>query len=123
FTTPPNLQAAVAYGLGKEDAYFAGLAAGMERKRDRLRAGLESVGFTTAVCDGTYFLNADFRPLGFDGTDADFCRHITVEAGVTAVPVSAFYPQDGVDGLVRFCFCKEDAVLDEAIARLTRHFG
>ncbi|MHA1113570.1 MAG: aminotransferase, partial [Alphaproteobacteria bacterium] len=91
FTTPPNLQAAVAYGLRKEDAYFAGLAGDMERKRDLLRAGLERIGFAPAVCDGTYFLNVDFRPLGFDGTDEEFCRHITVEAGVTAVPVSAFY--------------------------------
>jgi len=123
FTTPPNLQAAVAYGLGKEDAYFTGLAADMERKRDLLRDGLDSVGFAPAVCDGTYFLNADFRPLGFNGGDAEFCRHITVEAGVTAVPVSAFYQDGGVDGLVRFCFCKEDAVLEEAIARLRRHFA
>ena len=68
-------------------------------------------------------LNADFRPLGFNGTDEDFCRHITVEAGVTAVPVSAFYLDDGPSHFVRFCFCKEDATLDEAIARLARHFG
>ncbi len=123
FTTAPNLQAAVAYGLGKDDAYFTGLAQSMQGKRDLIREGLERVGFQTAVCDGTYFINADFRPLGFAGDDEAFCRHITTEAGVTAVPVSAFYQGGGVDHFARFCFCKQDALLEEAIDRLARHFG
>ncbi len=123
FTTAPNLQRAVAYGLGKDDAYFRALAGDLEAKRDRLRDGLAQIGFDAADCDGTYFLNTDFRPLGFNGTDEDFCRHITVEAGVAAVPVSAFYQAGGPDHFARFCFCKDDATLDEAIARLSRHFS
>lgn len=123
FTTPPNLQAGVAYGLAKDGAYFSGLAGDMERKRDLLRDGLRKVGFEVAVCDGTYFLNADFRPLGFTGNDEEFCRHITIEAGVTAVPVSAFYQSGHIRHLARFCFCKEDRVLIEATRRLARHFG
>ena len=123
FTTAPNLQRAVAYGLEKDDAYFHGLAAEMQGKRDLIRDGLEKIGFAAAVCDGTYFINADFRPLGFTGTDVEFCRYITLEAGVTAVPVSAFYQGGGVEHLARFCFCKQDAVLHEAIDRLARHFG
>ncbi len=123
FTTPPNLQRAVAYGLGKDDAYYTSLSSDMQAKRDRLKDGLAKVGFETADCGGTYFLNADFRPLGFNGDDEDFCRHITVEAGVTAVPVSAFYQEGGPDHFARFCFCKDDATLDEAIARLAKHFG
>jgi aspartate/methionine/tyrosine aminotransferase len=123
FTTAPNLQRAVAYGLGKDDAYFATLSAEMQAKRDFLRAGLERVGFATADCEGTYFINADFRPLGFNGSDEDFCRHITTEAGVTAIPVSAFYTEGGIEHFARFCFCKEDAVLEEAVARLAAHFG
>ncbi len=95
----------------------------MQAKRDLLRLGLERVGFAVADCEGTYFLNADFRPLGFNGTDEDFCRQITVEAGVTAVPVSAFYQEGGPNHFARFCFCKEDATLDEAVARLAKHFG
>jgi N-succinyldiaminopimelate aminotransferase len=73
---------------------------------------------------GTYFVTTDFRPLGFNGTDEDFCRHITVEAGVTAVPVSAFYdaPARAPHHLARFCFCKHDETLDSAIDRLGRHF-
>ncbi|MCW5752515.1 MAG: aminotransferase, partial [Alphaproteobacteria bacterium] len=126
FTTAPNLQRAVAYGLAKDDAYFDGLAAEMQAKRDRIRDALERIGFRTALCEGTYFLNADFRPLGFPGSDIEFCRHITVEAGVTAVPVSAFYqPEPGREApahFARFCFCKQDQVLDAAAERLERHF-
>ena len=123
FTTPPNLQRAVAYGLGKDDAYFEGLSAEMQAKRDLLRSGLERAGFAVADCEGTYFLNADFRPLGFNGTDEDFCRHITTEAEVAAIPVSAFYVGGEVRHLARFCFAKEDGVLEEAVRRLASHFG
>ena len=123
FTTPPNLQRAVAYGLDKDDSYFAGLGGELEAKRDRLAGGLASIGFAVAECGGTYFLNADFRPLGFAGDDQDFCAHITAEAKVTALPASAFYHDGGVRHLARFCFCKEDAVLDEAVSRLARHFA
>ncbi len=123
FTTPPNLQRAVAYGLSKEDAYFEDLGSELSAKRDLMRDGLSGIGFEAMDCQGTYFINADFRALGFSGSDEDFCRHITVEAGVTAVPVSAFYAADGVDYLARFCFCKEDALLEEAIDRLARHFS
>jgi len=123
FTTPPNLQKAVAYGLGKEDAYFDGLAAEMQRKRDRLAAGLRSVGLDVLPCHGTYFITTDFRPLGFNGDDVEFCRHLTTEARVAAVPVSAFYEGGGVKHFARFAFCKDDAVLDEAIGRLQKHFA
>lgn len=122
FTSAPNLQRAVAYGLGKDDSYFNTLAAELAAKRDRLRAGLEEVGFATASCEGTYFINADFRPLGFAGDDEAFCRHITEQAGVTAVPVSAFYSDGAIRHLARFCFCKDDATLDEALRRLKAHF-
>ena len=123
FTTPPNLQRAVAFGLAKDDGYYSGLAADMLAKRERLKAGLQGIGFAVADCAGTYFLNADFRPLGFNGSDEDFCRHITEKAGVTAVPVSAFYTGDGPAQFARFCFAKTDATLDTAVERLTRHFG
>lgn len=123
FTTPPNLQAAVAYGLGKDDAYFDALNGDMRARRDRLGAGLADIGFDVIPCEGTYFITTDFRPLGFNGTDEEFCRHITIEAGVTAVPVSAFYQGGGIDHFARFAFCKEDASLIEALRRLKAHFG
>jgi len=122
FTTAPNLQLAAAFGLQKDDSYFNGLSKDLQAKRDRLSEGLQGLGFKTMESQGTYFLTVDFRPLGFNGNDVDFCRHITTEAGVTAVPISAFYSQGDVDHFARFCFCKGDALLDEAIGRLEKHF-
>jgi aspartate/methionine/tyrosine aminotransferase len=125
FTTPPNLQWGAAVGLRLGDDYFEALAADMQRKRDRLADALQAIGFDALPSHGTYFVTTDFRPLGFNGSDEDFCRHITVEAGVTAVPVSAFYdePAAAPRHLARFCFCKHDSTLDTAIARLDKHFG
>ncbi|HYD32456.1 MAG TPA: aminotransferase [Azospirillaceae bacterium] len=123
FTSPPNLQAGVAYGLGKDDAYFRELAGGLEAKRHRLAAGLKRVGFDVMPTAGTYFIVADFRPLGFAGDDDAFCRHMVAEAGVAAIPLSAFYAENAVTHCVRFCFSKQDAILDEAVARLEGHFG
>jgi N-succinyldiaminopimelate aminotransferase len=122
FTTAPNLQIATAYGLRKDDSYFDGLAGDQQQKRDRLAGGLERIGFEVMPVEGTYFLSVDVRSIGFNGDDEEFCRHITVEAGVTAVPVSAFYQGDDIKHFARFCFAKKDEVLDEAVARLERHF-
>lgn len=126
FTTPPNLQKAVAQGLRSDDAYFAGIGSTLQGKRDRLAKGLKRIGFEVMESQGTYFLTADFRPLGFNDDDAAFCKHITTEARVAAVPFSAFYqqgPASGVDHFARFCYCKQDSVLDEAVERLAKHFG
>jgi N-succinyldiaminopimelate aminotransferase len=124
FTTPPNLQWGTATGLRLGDGYYSALATDMQRKRDRLASALGEIGFEVLPAHGTYFVTTDFRPLGFNGTDEDFCRHITVEAGVTAVPVSAFYddPQRAPRHFARFCFCKHDATLEAATERLSRHF-
>ncbi|QQS12805.1 MAG: aminotransferase [Rhodospirillales bacterium] len=123
FTTPPNLQWGTAHGLRKEDAYFNGLAQGLQVKRDRLAAGLRDIGFDVMDAQGTYFITTDFRPLGFNGTDEDFCRHITEAAGVTAVPISAFYQSAGSPKyFARFCFCKNDSTIDAALDRLRDHF-
>ncbi len=120
FTTPPNLQRAVAVGLGKNQAYFDGLAAGLAGKRDLLSAGLARLGFGVLETRGSYFVTADFGPLGFAGDDVAFCRHITETAGVTAIPVSAFYESQAPSHYARFAFCKREAVLEEAVARLER---
>ena len=117
FTTPPNLQSAVAYGLGKDRAYFAAARAGLQRSRDRLGAGLAERGFSVLPTAGTYFLNVDLEPLGVDD-DAGFCERLGAERGVAAVPVSAFYAEDAVRSVVRFCFAKADATLDAALERL-----
>ncbi len=120
FTTPPGLQKAVAYGLGKDDSYYASLSGDLEAKRDHFAKGLELIGFDVVPCAGTYFITADMRSVGVDDDDVTACRRLTMEAGVTAVPVSAFYQSDAPKNFVRFCFSKRDVVLDGALDRLAR---
>src|SRR4051795_11012667 len=117
FTTPPNLQAAVAYGLGKDDAYFEGMRAEFARSRDRFTAGLAGLGFDVIPSQATYFLNIDISPLG-EPDDTAFCRRLVLDHGVAAIPVSAFYAEGAVRTVVRFCFAKRDATLDAALERL-----
>ena len=123
FTTAPNLQHGVAYGLSKDKAYFQSLAETMQAKRNHLAAGLRAVGFDVLKSEGSYFLTCDFRPLNFEGDDVAFCRHLIEKAGVVAIPVSAFYQGNDVRHLIRFCFCKSEAVLNQAITRLKQAFG
>jgi len=118
FTTPPALQAGVAYGLGKEDAWFAEMRAGYQRSRDRLAAALAAAGFAVLASESTYFLCIDLAASGIALDDRAFCLRAVVEAGVAAIPVSAFYATDAPRNVVRLCFAKQDDVLDEGAARL-----
>ena len=119
FTTPPNLQRAVAVGLAKDDAFFDSIGQELAAKRDLLDAGLRALGFETLPVMGSYFVTADIRSIGFMGDDVAFCRTITEEAKVTAIPVTAFYAgADAPSHYARFAFCKNEAVLREALERL-----
>jgi aspartate/methionine/tyrosine aminotransferase len=117
FTTPPNLQAAVAYGLGKPAAHFDAMRGDLQARRDRLARSLGAAGLAALPTEGTYFLNVDLAPMGLRD-DAAFCRRLVAEAGVAAIPVSAFYADASMRSVVRFCFAKNDATLDGAAARL-----
>jgi N-succinyldiaminopimelate aminotransferase len=117
FTTPPNLQAAVAYGLAKGDTYFEDMRAGLQRSRDRFAAGLAGLGFDVLPSAGTYFLNIDINALG-ESDDTAFCERLVARHGVAAIPVSAFYAERAVTNVVRFCFAKRDETLDAALERL-----
>jgi len=124
YTTPAHLQSAVAEGLGYDDAYYNRLAGALERKRDMLASGLTTLGFSLLPCEGTYFLTADIRGLT-DMADHAFCAHLTRAARVTAVPLSAFYHHrlsSAPTHYIRFCFCKKEDVLREALARLETFF-
>jgi N-succinyldiaminopimelate aminotransferase len=110
--TPFQHAGAAALALG--DAFYAGLGEAFKAKRDRLCAGLEAAGLRPLRPAGTYFVNAQV-----DGDGAAFCRELPERAGVVAIPTSVFYddPEAG-RSLVRFAFCKREAVIDEAAARL-----
>jgi N-succinyldiaminopimelate aminotransferase len=122
FASAAPLQAAIAQALVLPDAYFTQLAADYRAKRDRLVAGLASAGLSPLCPEGSYFIMADTRRFGFEG-DFEFCRFLTREVGVAAIPPSAFYGEahkGQARHLARFAFCKTDAVLDEAVRRLSR---
>ena len=120
FTTPPNLQAAAAFGLGKDAAYFAEMRAGYQRSRDRLAAGLSKLGYAVLPSRATYFLNVDLTASGIAMGDVAFAEWLIEQAGVATIPVSAFYADDAVTNVVRLCFAKQDATLDAALERMVR---
>jgi N-succinyldiaminopimelate aminotransferase len=116
--TPLQHAAAAALALG--EAPYTTLAAELRAKRDRLCDGLRAAGLDPLVPEGTYFVNADAAALG--ATDGHvFCRELPARCGVVAIPTAAFYGDpDAGRTLVRFAFCKREAVIDEAVERLAR---
>jgi len=88
-------------------------------KRDLFGAGLARTRLAPLPCRGTFFQCVDYSAVS-QLSEADFCRWLTVEIGVAAIPLSAFYA-DGFDQhIARFCFAKKDTTLDTALERLAR---
>lgn len=120
FSANGALQLAIADAFEAEEKWIFEQRDALQRKRDRLSEGLGETGFDVRPCEGTYFLMADIRPLGFSDGE-ELARALPREAGVAAVPASAFYDHEEEGAhLLRFAFCKRDEVLDEAITRLRR---
>jgi len=112
------LQHAAAAALRDAAGEPAKLAAALAAKRDLLADGLTAAGFDVFPTAGTYFLCADARPLGFEDA-VDLCERLPVEAGVVAIPVSAFTAEpERLRSVVRFAFCKKEQVLEEAVVRV-----
>jgi aspartate/methionine/tyrosine aminotransferase len=111
FATAPSLQAAVAYGLAKEQAYFDGMRAGFAEARDRFAGALRDAGFATLPAEGSYFLSLDLAASGIEAGDVAFCERAVRECGVAGIPVSAFYETDPVTSVVRLCFAKREETL------------
>ena len=105
-------------GSPKTTPTFENLRENLARSRDRFSAGLRDLGFAVIPSQGTYFVNIDIAPLG-ETDDAAFCRRLVLDHGVAAIPVSAFYADEAVKNIVRFCFAKRDATLDAALDRLS----
>ncbi len=118
FTNAAPLQPAVAHALEHEMGYVEGLAAQLQDKRDLLCAGLAELELDPVRPEGTYFVLSDVSRFGWaDGME--FCQALPERAGVVAIPAQAFY--DDVDTgrhLVRWAFCKETAVLEQALSQL-----
>lgn len=122
FTTPPALQRGIAYALAEEMEFTLGLTRDLQSRRDLLADGLRAIGFAPQASEGTYFLTADIHALT-DKPDDEFCRMMVREAGVAAIPLSAFMQSGAPDHFVRFAFCKQPAVLEEAVRRLGKAFA
>jgi aspartate/methionine/tyrosine aminotransferase len=118
FTTPPNLQTAVAYGLTSMPGWFDEMPLAMGRSRDRLAAGLTAEGFAVLASQATYFLTVDLTASGIELDDRSFALRSVAEHGVAAIPVSALYAKDPATNILRLCFAKADETLDAAVERL-----
>ncbi len=116
--TPFQEAAAQALEQGHATGYFDDLRATYDARRLRLQAILEEAGLKTLPVEGAYFLLADISHLGFPD-DVAFCRYLTTEVGVAAIPPSAFYADPRTTPpLARFCFAKSDATIAAAAERL-----
>ncbi len=122
FTVSSPMQFALAEYMLDPKPYLE-LPAFYQAKRDHLAQGLANTRFRALPSPGTFFMLADYSEISKE-KEGDFAQRLTVEHGVTVIPVSAFYRDPQADAsnhhIVRFCFAKKDATLDAAIERLTK---
>jgi len=121
FTTAPAQQLGIAHGLEQEMDFPLALTQRLEGNRDVLAKGLSEIGFDVLPSEGTYFLTARIDALSNE-KDLAFCERMVREAGVAAIPLSAFFAGGKPDIYVRFAFCKQRSLLEEALARLKAGF-
>ncbi|QAY76005.1 aminotransferase [Sphingosinicella sp. BN140058] len=107
YATPPNLQAAVGYGLGKDMTTFETMRRTFAASRDDLVARLTAGGFSLLPAEGTYFVCVDLPASGIALDDASFCDRIVRDFRVAAIPLSPFYAEDPVTSIIRLCFAKK----------------
>jgi N-succinyldiaminopimelate aminotransferase len=120
FTTSPALQTGVAHGLTHEMDFPIQLAKRLQKNRDVLTEGLGKLGFDVQPCEGTYFLTAGISKLTNE-KDFAFCERLIREAGVALIPLSAFFQSGTPDTFVRFGFCKQQSLVEQALERLQKY--
>jgi len=118
FTVNTPVQHGLASYMAQPEPYLE-LPAFYQRKRDLFRAGLEKTRFKILRSEGSYFQCVDISDVS-DLGEADFCKWLTTEIGVAAIPLSAFYGNGFDQRVVRFCFAKRDDTLQQALQRLAR---
>ena len=118
FTVNTPMQHGLAAYL-EDPAPYLGLSAFYAAKRDHFRAGLQATRLRLLPCEGSYFQCVDYSAISELDENA-FCRWLTQEIGVAAIPLAAFYPSPFEQSIVRFCFAKTATTLDEALSRLAR---
>jgi methionine aminotransferase len=104
--------------LSNRDAYL-NLGALMQEKRDYFIKLMQNTRFELLTSHGSYFIGAKYHNIS-DENDYDFAVRLTKEAGVTTIPVSAFYQKGKDDKVLRFCFSKKNETLEGAVERLVK---
>jgi methionine aminotransferase len=102
-----------------DPSHHLGLPAFYQRKRDLFRAGLAQTRFRLLPSEGSYFQCVDYAAIS-DASEEAFCRRLTAETGVAAIPLAAFYQRGFEQRFARFCFAKRDETLTLALERLAR---
>jgi aspartate/methionine/tyrosine aminotransferase len=120
FSTAPNLQTAVAFGLDSGDSWLQPMRDRFQRARDRMTEGLRDRGFTVLDAAATYFLCVDLAASGIALDDESFAADAVARAGVAVIPLSAFAEQDPPRHLVRLCFGKKDETIDAGVAAMAK---
>jgi N-succinyldiaminopimelate aminotransferase len=119
FAVATPFQHAMASAVRAPRDYYDEFLRGYRARRDFLVDALAKCGFGVRAPQGTYFVLADIRPLGWDD-DVAFCRHLVEKVGVAAIPPTAFYERKAEGRfLVRFAFCKTDETLKAGVERLS----
>ena len=81
---------------------------------------MEQTPFKPLPSYGSYFQLYDYSAIADEGEN-EFAIRLTKEAGVTTIPVSAFYADGKDDHVIRFCFAKKKETLEQAVERLLRY--
>lgn len=119
YTSGAPLQPAIAAALDHAEEITGELRRTLHSRRDQLCEGLADIGFEVFVPEGTYFATTDIRSLGFED-GLEFCLSLPKRCGVVAIPHQVFYDDKQAGRpLVRWAFCKQESVIDEALARLS----
>lgn len=120
FSTAPNLQAAVAFGMEQGDAWIEPMRQRFSRALSRMSEGLTAAGYVVLEPASTYFLCVDLKASSVDADDETFATAAVERAGVATVPVSAFAEDNPSRHLVRLCFAKRDETIDAGVAGMAR---
>jgi N-succinyldiaminopimelate aminotransferase len=120
FSTAPNLQAAVAFGLNEGDAWLEPMRHRFARARDRMSGSLRAAGYQVLHPASTYFLCVDLAASGISLDDESFAVAAVEQAGVAVVPLSAFAEDEPPRHLVRLCFGKKDETIDAGVAAMAK---
>ena len=120
FSTAPNLQSAVTFGLNEGDGWIQPMRDRFQRARDRMTGGLRANGYEVLDATSTYFLCVDLKASGLTIDDEEFATAAVERAGVAVVPLSAFAERDPPRHLVRLCFGKKDETIDAGVAAMAK---